>query len=83
MTPDKIAVMNHLGFSVDRDQFSWDVQGNCSCFLTTNFNHSPCVKATPIKLVKNDLQPLRRIAVNKARAMDKGGASLVFEIILD
>ena len=83
VTPDKVAVMNHLGFPVNRDQFPWDVQGDCSCFLATNLNHSPCVKATPIELVKNNVQPFRRVAVNKARAMDRGGPAFVLEVVLD
>ena len=59
VAPDKVAVMNHLGFPVNRDQFSWDVQGDCSCFFAANLNDSPCVGAAAIKLVENDLQPIR------------------------
>ena len=83
VAPNKIAVMDNLGFSIDGDQFSWDVQCDCCCLFTANLNGSPCVKAAAIELVENNLQPIRAVALNKTRAMDRGGAALVFEVVLD
>jgi len=70
VAPNKVVVMNYLGFPVNPDQLSGDVQCDCCCFFAANLNNSSCVKATAIELVENNLQPFRRIAINKARAMN-------------
>jgi len=62
--------MHHLGFSVNRDQFSGDVQRDRSGLVTSDFNDSPRVKAAAIELVENNLQPFRRVALNETRTMD-------------